>query len=106
MTTPSAALSDARKFSPWRVMQQFIKAIAPQIEAQAARNEETLTIHYAAEEHRDIVATGFDPLKVKPRRKGLGPKQLKWLRANVLAFKDMESRAKASKSGTAAPGKK
>ena len=41
----------------------------------------------------------------KPRRKGLGPKQLAWLRKHNEPFADMERRAKASKL-VAAKGKR
>lgn len=40
---------------------------------------------------------GVQPIPTKPRRKGLGPKQLKWLRTNCQPFADMERRAKAAK---------
>lgn len=36
---------------------------------------------------------------VRSRRKGLGPKQLKWLRQHCQPFRDMEARAKASRAG-------
>jgi len=39
------------------------------------------------------------PVTAKPRRKGLGPKQLRWLRTNIEPFKDMEARALAAKGG-------
>jgi hypothetical protein len=42
---------------------------------------------------------GVQPLVAKPRRKGLGPKQLRWLRSNIEPFKDMEARAIAAKGG-------
>lgn len=44
-------------------------------------------------------------IATKPRRKGLGPKQLKWLRSNVQSFRDMEARAKASKLVASKVGK-
>lgn len=38
-----------------------------------------------------------DAVADAPRRKGLGKKQLAWLRKNMPAFADMEARALASK---------
>jgi len=80
----------------WRVFIKWYEARPPV--------QETLTIHYAADEHKDIVATGFDPMKVKPRRKGLGPKQLNWCRRTLKhegapIFADMERASKAAKGG-------
>jgi hypothetical protein len=46
------------------------------------------------------------PLAFKPRRKPLGPKQLRWLRKNIESFRDLEAITKASKEGIAPIGSK